>query len=296
MNNSLLRTYLAVLSCGSFSAAATSLGISQPAVTMQIQNLEEEVGHPLLDRKYRRLTLTEAGQLLKDYAVRALGEEQGILAELASLSGEIGGELVVACSTTPGNYLIPGLLGGFLRQYPQIEPRLMVTSSQEVACAVDACEADLGILGARIRGHRIDYTICGHDELLLIAPPTLTTQGMGELALADLSGYPWIQRNSKSGTQKAIEELMSAQHLAPDDLNVLIELDNPEAIIGAVEGGLGIAIVSRCAAEKALWLGTVAELPVQSRPWNRELYLARPHKAPTRAADAFATYLLEHPL
>jgi DNA-binding transcriptional LysR family regulator len=296
MNNNLLKTYLAVLSCGSFSAAATSLGISQPAVTMQIQNLEEELGQSLVDRKYRHLTLTEAGQILKDYAEHALDEEQEIISELAALSGEVAGALTIACSTTPGNYLVPGLLGGFLRQYPQVRPHLLVTGSAEVARMVDGGEVDLGILGAQIKGHRIDYFVCGHDELVPIAPPTLSSETPEETSLADLREYPWVQRNAKSGTQRSIEKILSAEMLSSNDLNSLIELDNPEAIIGAVEGGLGLAIVSRCAAEKALWLGTVTELPVLSRPWGRELYLARPHQTLKRSADAFATYLLEHPL
>ena len=291
MNNTLLKTYLAVLNCGSFSAAATSLGISQPAVTMQIHNLEEELGYNLLDRRYRRITLTEAGQLLKKYAEHALNEEQSILIDLAALSDEVSGELTIACSTTPGNYLIPGVLGGFLRQFPHVSPRLIVSDSREVARAVDACEADLGIMGARVKGLRIDYQICGHDELVPIAPPTSRTEALAGLTLADLRGYPWIQRGAHSGTQMAVNELLTAQKVSPDDLRCLIELDNPEAIIGAVEGGLGIAIVSRSAAEKALWLGTVVELPIQSRPWKRRLYLARPRMTPTRAADAFVTYL-----
>ena len=293
MNNTLLKTYLAVLSCGSFSSAATFLGISQPAVTMQIHNLEEELGYNLLDRRYRRITLTEAGQLLKDYAERALDEEQNILTDLAALSEEVSGTLTIACSTTPGNYLVPGLLGEFLRQYPLVKPRLIISSSQEVARTIDACEADLGITGAQVKGYRIDYTLCGHDELVPIAPPTSRIETLSDLPLSDLRSWPWILRNTESGTQMAIRELMTDQKVSPDDLHCLLELDSPEAIIGAVEGGLGVAIVSRSAAEKALWLGTVVELPVSSRPWKRGLYLARPRMTPTRAAEAFATYLGE---
>jgi len=296
LNNSLLKTYLAVLDCGSFSAAAASLGISQPAVTMQIHNLEEELGYNLLDRRYRRITLTEAGQLLKSYADHVLGEEQHVLADLAALSEEVSGDLTIACSTTPGNYLIPGLLGGFLQQFPRVNPHLVVSSSQEAARAVDACEADLGITGARFKGQRVDFKICGHDELIPIAPPTSRVEALTTLSLADLRTYPWIKRNADSGTQMAINELLLSEKVSPDELNCLIELDNPEAVIGAVEGGLGIAIVSRSAAEKALWLGTVAELPVQSRPWKRRLYLARPRMTPTRAADAFVAYLNEQHL
>ncbi len=291
MNNNLLKTYLAVLDSGSFSAAATTLGISQPAVTMQIHNLEEEIGAPLLDRHYRRLALTEAGRLLQSYAEQALSEERDVITRIAALSEEVSGSLRIACSTTPGNYLIPGLLGGFLRQYPQVDIRLDVSNSQEVARAIDDCEADLGITGAKIKGYRIDFKACGHDELIPIAPPTSRAETLTSLSLSDLTPYPWIQRSPRSGTQMAINNILAAQDISPGDLNCLIELDDPEAIIGAVEGGLGIAIVSRSAAEKALWLGTVIELPVQSRPWKRRFYLARPHTAPTRAADAFASYL-----
>ncbi|MCL2654471.1 MAG: LysR family transcriptional regulator [Coriobacteriia bacterium] len=294
MNNTLLKTYLAVLSCGSFSSAATFLGISQPAVTMQIHNLEEELGYNLLDRQYRRITLTEAGKLLRDYAERVLDEEQSILTDLAALSEEVSGTLTVACSTTPGNYLIPGLLGEFLRLYPAVSPRLIISSSQEVARVIDACEADLGVTGAQVRGYRIDYSVCGHDELIPIAPPTSRIETLTDLSLSDLRSWPWIMRTTESGTQLAIRELLTSQKISPDDLRYLIELDSPEAIINAVEGGLGIAIVSRSAAEKALWLGTAVELPVRSRPWTRNLYLARPRMTPTRAAEAFATYLCEH--
>jgi len=294
LNNGLLKTYLTVIDCGSFSAAAKHLGISQPAVTMQIHSLEEELGFSLLDRKYRRITLTEAGHMMKTYAKKALAEEQGVLSDLAALSGEISGTLSIASSTTPGNYLIPGMLGNFLQQYPQVRCRLTISGSQEVAHSVDACEVDLGITGAKIRGYRIDYKACGHDELVPIAPPTFRAKTLTEdLTLEDLCSYPWIKRSGDSGTQQTIRELMLANHVSPEDLNYVVELDNAEAIIGAVEGGLGVAIVSRSAAEKALWLGTVIELSVQSRPWRRRFYLARPRMTLTRAAEAFADYLLK---
>jgi DNA-binding transcriptional LysR family regulator len=294
MNNNLLTTFLTVIERGSFSAAAKHLNISQPAVTLHIQSLEEELGQSLLDRRYRRITLTEAGQLLVPYAQKVLLDEQDIFADMAALSGEVAGTLTIASSTTPGDYLIPELLGGFLQRYPRVRPQLMITSSQEAARAVDACEANIGITGARIKGYRVDYSACGHDELIPIAAPTSVPGMATHLKVSDLAAWPWVMRGGNSGTQQQIQKILADNHVPYENLNCIVELGNAEAIIGAVEGGLGIAIVSKSAAEKALWLGTVVELPVLSRPWKRRFYLARPRMTLTHAANAFAEYLHEN--
>ena len=154
MNISQLRTFLAVIECGSFSEAAKALGISQPAVTMQVQSLESDLGVTLLDRRYRRIDLTEAGRLLEPHARRTLAEVDSARDEIEQLSGEVGGRLEIAASTTPGAYVVPRLLGAFVSAYPSVSVTVTVHDTAGVVAAVEEGRAHLGVAGAVVEGRQ----------------------------------------------------------------------------------------------------------------------------------------------
>ena len=183
MNISQLRTFVTVVERGSFSAAAREMGISQPAVTMQIQALEADAGATLLDRRYRRIDLTEAGRTLLPYAHRVLAEVESAREDIAALSGAVSGHLSIAASTTPGVYVIPRLLGAFLGEHPEVHVTITVHDTAEVAEAIQAGRADLGVTGAIVKGSRAAYAEIGQDELLVIcAPGSPFSRGAGGIA------------------------------------------------------------------------------------------------------------------
>lgn len=291
MNISQLTAFLAVVDHGSFSEAARILGISQPAVTMQVQALESDVGATLLDRRYRRVDLTEAGRMLVPHARRVLAELDEARDELEELSGTVTGRLTIAASTTPGQYVLPPMLGPFLRENAEVGVGLVIADTAHVVEDVEEGRAHLGMVGAKVRGTRAIYEEAGTDELVLIAEPSSALVGRDGLMLSDVSDQPFVMREPGSGTRQVTETVLRNEGIDPGDLHVVTELGTGEAIVRAVEGGLGVAVVSRWVAEKALRLGTVAEVNVGGFPVSRPFYLVLPRGSTTRATTAFLTYL-----
>ncbi|HET6351447.1 MAG TPA: selenium metabolism-associated LysR family transcriptional regulator [Coriobacteriia bacterium] len=293
MNIAQLRAFVAVVDQGSFSGAARELAISQPAVTMQLQALESDVGATLLDRRYRRIDLTEAGRVLLPHARTMLEQVRTARDEIAALSGSVTGHLHVAASTTPGVYVVPALLGRFNDAFPEVRVSVSVHDSSDVVSTVERGEAQLGITGALVKGRHVRFEQIAGDEIILIAPPTSPLARRRNLTMEDLAEERWIFREQGSGTRQVADSILVAHGLDPADVNVVVELGTGEALVSAVEGGLGIAIVSKLVAARALQAGSVVEARVAGLPAARPFYAVLPKGTPTRAAEAFNGYLSE---
>lgn len=280
-----------VVEHGSFSAAARVMGLSQPAVTMQVQALEADLGVTLLDRKYRKVELTEAGRTLLPLAQRMLADLESARIAIAELSDTVTGRLVLAASTTPGQYVLPRLLGRFCAQNPEVGVSLRVMDSAEVVEAVSSGEAHLGMTGASIPGAKAHFEERGSDDLLMICPPDHRFASAGSLSIEQVVEEAFIMREAGSGTRQVTERVFRASGIDPDDLRVVMELGTSESLVTAVEGGLGLAVVSDWVARKALELGSVARVPVGQFPVSRPLFVVTPRTTMTRAALAFSTYL-----
>lgn len=290
MNIQQLRTFVTVVDCGSFSAASRVLKISQPAVTMQIQALEGELGSALLERRYRRVDLTEAGRVLLPVAQRVLAELQATREEITGLEGQVTGHLVIAASTTPGVYVVPKLVGGFLAEHPRVELTLLVADSADVVRRVAEGEAGIGVTGAELKGGRVDFERVGADELIAIAPPASPLIGK-RLSLGQLAAGRLVMREPGSGTRQTTEALLADAGVDVDSLDVALELGTGEAVVTAVEGGLGVAVVSRLVAQRALALGSVVELDVDVFPAERPFYAVTPKGGASQSSRAFLGYL-----
>ncbi|MBC7265756.1 MAG: LysR family transcriptional regulator [Coriobacteriia bacterium] len=293
MNLQQLRTFVAVVEHGSFSEAARALGITQPAVTMQIQSLESELGVTLLDRRYRRVDLTEAGAALLPYARRVLEELEEARSEIETMSGRVTGHLEIAASTTPGQYVLPLQLGSFLKQYPEVSVSLRVYDTAEVVERVEQGDAHIGMTGAEVAGARVLQERLGRDDLVMVCPPEHPLADKHGIIMEDLVEEPFVMREAGSGTRMVAEEEMRRHGVDPQELDVVLELGTNEAVLSAVEGGLGIGVVSTWVADKALKLGTVTQIDVGGFPLRRPLYLVMPRTTPTRAAHALADFLRE---
>jgi DNA-binding transcriptional LysR family regulator len=291
MNVSQLRTFVEIVDRGSFSEAARSMGVSQPAVTMQIQGLEADLGATLLERRHRRVDLTEAGRSLLPTARKVLGELEGARAAIDGLSDTVGGHLELAVSTTPGQYILPRLLGSFLQAYPDVSVSLRVYDSADVVARVESGEAHLGMTGAKLPHAKADFERMGTDDLLMVCPPGSPLAGRTNLTLAQVAEHPFIVRESGSGTRLVFEKALKDGGVDPADLEVVMELGTSEAIVNAVEGGMGVGVVSHWMADKALALGTVAKVDAPGFPVSRPFYAVLPRGARSRAADALLAHL-----
>jgi DNA-binding transcriptional LysR family regulator len=286
-----LKAFVAVVDAGSFSGAARELGLSQPAVTMQIQALEADLGATLLDRGYRNTVPTETGSALLPHACAVLTEIEAARTELEALGDTVGGHLVVAASTTPGQYVLPRVLGRFLGTYPEVRVTLNIVDSVAVSLAVESARAAIGVAGAEIRDSRTSQEPVGTDEIVIIAPPAHPV--LHDPTPEILAAQHWVMREEGSGTRMVAERALREARLIASDLDVVLELGTNEAIVNAVEGGLGIAPVSRWAADRAMALGTIVTVPVSGFPARRPFFLVTPHGSMPRAAQAFADYLKE---
>jgi DNA-binding transcriptional LysR family regulator len=289
MNLSQLRAFVTAVEHGSFSAAGRALSVSQPAVTKQIQSLESDLDATLFDRHYRRVELTEQGQALLPHARKILDSLEKARAAVDRVSDQVTGRLTVAASTTPGQYALPRILGAFSDTFPDVGIQLMVADTADVVAAVESRDADLGMTGARIRGAGVEFEELGSDRLVMIAPPGLAVSPNARLE--DVLEQPFIIREEGSGTRMVTEEALDAANVDPADLNVAIELGTSEAIVTAVEGGLGIGVVSSWAADKALELGTVKLVDLPRFPVDRPFWLVTPKARLSRAAEAFAEFM-----
>jgi DNA-binding transcriptional LysR family regulator len=291
VNISQLRAFVEVVERSSFSAAARALGVSQPAVTMQIQGLESDLGATLLERRYRKVELTEAGRALLPTARSVLSRLDATRAEIGQLSDVVGGHLELAVSTTPGQYILPRLLGSFLREYPDVTVSLRVHDTAEVVQRVESGEAHFGMTGARLPRAKVVYEEMGVDHLLMVCPPDSPLAGRASVPLAEIAEHPFIVRESGSGTRMVFEQALRNGGVDPDDLNVVMELGTSEAIVNAIEGGMGVGAVSHWMADKALTLGTVAQIVAPQFPVTRPLYAVLPRGTRSHAVEALVAHL-----
>lgn len=293
MNLSQLRAFVMVVEHGSFSEAARAMDLSQPAVTMQVQALESDLGVALFDRGYRKVGLTESGKALLPHARAVLAELESARSDIDRVADVVSGPLELAASTAPGQYMLPRLLGAFLREHSEVSATLRVMDTAEVVRAVADGDAQLGMTGAEMKASRVSFEPLGADQLVLICPPGHGLSDRVGITLADLADAPFVMRERGSGTRMVAEDVLRAGGLGPAELRVAMELGTSEAIVSAVEGGMGLGVVSRRVAEKALALGTVAEVGAVGFPAERRFYVVLPKGGMARAAEAFLGYLRE---
>lgn len=292
MNLNQLRAFVAVVDRKSFSDAARALGVSQPAVTLQIQSLEHQLSTTLLQRRYKKVEMTESGRLLYPVAVSIIDHWVRLTEGLAALEGSIGGRLVIGASTTPGHYLLPRIVGGFKREHPQTAVLMEVADTQATLERLLAGDLDLAFVGEQPKDRRITSEAFATDDIIVVCPPDHPLANKRKpVPLEALTHEALIFREKGSATRRVVENHLAMHAIAASDLDVVLELGTSEAVVNAVESGLGIGVISRFAAEKSLALGTLAAAKVETLPIRRDLYLAMITKRPlSRTAEAFLSF------
>jgi DNA-binding transcriptional LysR family regulator len=275
MNLEDLRTLVSIVEHGSLSAAARVKGVSQPSVTKQVQRMEAELGLTLLVRGPKHpAELTPAGEQVVAFARETLSRLEALQRGLAAMKTVGRGTLVLAASTIPGEYLLPGLLSSFRAEYPQIQVEVTVTDTAEVVDRVLSDEADVGLIGSAIQrpGLRLERLV--GDEILLITPPKHPFSRRERVTIGELSGQAVILREAGSGTRRSVEAALAAAGLALPQAQVSLTLGSTQAILQAVEQGLGLGFVSARASAQAQADGHVACVRLAGVDLHRDLYLA----------------------
>ena len=294
MDTRQLAAFCAVVERKSFSQAAERLGVTQPAVSLQVRALETRLDTQLLDRSGRRVEPTEAGWRLYRGAQRMLQLEEQLLDQLAAEGdGAISGELSIGASTGPAAIVVPLLLGEFQRVNPAVRVALQVHDTQTVVQLVADRELELGIVGAARRHRAVQFELFMRDEVILACPPAHRFAGK-TIELDDLQGEPLIVMQEGAGVRAVVEDELRRLGTKLRDLDVTLELGLQESVRSAVQAGYGISFISRAAIERELAAGTLAEARVAGMDATREISLARgTGRVPTRAAQAFVEFARE---
>lgn len=294
MDTRQLAAFCAVVERKSFSQAAERLGVTQPAVSLQIRSLEQRLGRQLLDRSGRRVEPTEAGLRLYASAQRLLALEEHLLEELdADDEGEITGTFELGASTGPGGTVVPLLLCEFQQQHPDVRIRLTVSDTQTVIDRVAGRELELGIVGAGRRHRGVSFEPFFRDEVVLACSPAHRFAGK-TISLDDLKGEQLIVMQEGAGVRQVLEDELRKAGMRLRDLDVKLELGLQESVRSAVLAGHGIAFISRLAIESDLETGRVATARVRGLDPVREIFLARASgRSETRAARAFIAFTQE---
>ena len=294
MENFRLKVFRTVAEVMSFRKAAEVLHLSQPAVSQQIRALEEEARVRLFDRAGgdghgSQIALTEAGRVLLVYANRAAATMAEAERALAALNHEVTGELRLGASTTVAQYLLPRILGAFLKQYPHVRMSVVSGNTEEIAEAVAEEKVALGIIEGPPMRRDVKTEPMAPDELVLIVNPGHAwAQRTGGIPAAELATVPLLLRERGSGSRRVVERALKEAGLPLKSLKVAMELDSTEAIISGVEAELGAGFVSRWAVGKVLRLGSVKVVGVEGLEILRDFSFVR--LAGTEATGTAATF------
>jgi LysR family transcriptional regulator, transcriptional activator of the cysJI operon len=291
MDTRQLAAFCEVVERKSFSQAAERLGVTQPAVSLQVRSLEKRLGTKLLDRSGRRVEPTEAGQRLYRAAQRMLSIEGQLLEEVAGAGeGELRGELSIGASTGPGGTVVPVLLGEFQREHPDLSVALSISDTNHVIEQVAERELELGVVGAAPRHRGVLFEPFFRDEVILAVPPGHRFAGK-QVSLDDLRGERLIMMQEGAGVRHVIEDELRHAGVRLRDLDVRLELGLQESVKSAAAAGFGITFISRSGVEAELAAGTLASARVKGLEPAREISLVRPAgRSLTRAAEAFVEF------
>ena len=294
MDTRQLAAFCAVVERKSFSQAAERLGVTQPAVSLQVRSLEKRLGAQLLDRSGRRVEPTEAGARLYRGAQRLLALEEQLLEEVAGdVAGELAGELRLGASTGPAAVVVPLLLCEFQLENPAVKVALSVHDTHSVVELVAARELELGIVGAARRHRSVRFEPFFRDEVILTCPPAHPFAGR-TVTLDELRADRLILMQEGAGVRQIVDDELRAIGLRLRDLEVRLELGLQESVRSAVQAGYGVAFISRTAVETELAAGTLAAARVEGLEATREISLVRAAgRTPTRVADAFVAFARE---
>lgn len=292
MGNFRLKVFRAVAKHLNFRRAAEELCLTQPAVTLQIKALEQDLGVQLFDRSGAHIVLTPAGAMLLKYAGRIEKLEAETLAALAQFSGGQRGELRIGASLTIAQYILPHLLGAFQRQHPQVRPIVTTCNTEQVLEALVAHEVEVGFIEGPTMRRDVRTEAFLEDELVLMAPPAHEWSERGYVDPEELTHERLLLRERGSGTRRVVELALQKAGLKLKHLNLGMEFDSSEGIITAVEAGLGVGFASLWSINKELQAGSLRVVPIRGIQIKRPLSLAHPlGQEPQGIALAFFNFM-----
>lgn len=272
MNFHQLHIFYTVAEKGSFSAAAQALHMTQPAVTMQIQSLEDYFGTKLLHRSTKKIELSEAGRTLLPHAKRSVELVRQTDEAMSAFTQKLQGRLQLGASLTIGEYVLPRMLGPFARQYPDISIVMKVMNTTQIMDEILKHQLNFGLIEAPVNHPDMIVEPVMQDELKLIVPAGHDLAGRGKVNLEEVMNYPFVLREEGSGTRQVMEGQLKKKKIDPSDMNVVMELGSTGAVKSAVEAGVGITMLSPSSVQHELALGLVHIVDIRGLEFKRQFY------------------------
>ena len=260
-----LQVFYTVAKQLSFTKAAEQLFMTQPAVTFQVKQLEEQYSTRLFERNHGRIALTPAGRIVMDYAERVLALNEEMDTRVAELTGAVTGPLLLGASMTIAEYILPKILGEFKAEHPEVQTHLTVANSETIVSRVADHALDVGLIESPSYLATLQNEICCDDELVVMCAPEHPLAKRKTVRAQELAALPWVRREVGSGTREFTDNYLRECGVTPEDLEVIMELGSPEAIKGVVETGIAIAVLSRATVVKELVLGSLVAVPLTPR-------------------------------
>jgi DNA-binding transcriptional LysR family regulator len=289
-----LEAFCNVVELKSFTLAAKEMLLSQPTISEHIRYLEEELDQKLLERQAREITVTPVGAVFYEYAQKILRTKDEAIQVVRQYSGRLVGNVILGCSTIPGTYIVPPLVGQFHKQYKAIKTTLRIGSSRIIAEEVLHGKVEFGVVGAKWNEAGLTWNRFFSDELTVIMHPEHKWTAKREVSLAELFEEPFVLRERESGTRKVIAQILTKNGYREQNLQSVAEIGSTAAVKEAVKAGVGVAILSKRAAVDEIQCGRLASVAIKGQPLKRPFYLIRrKNRELSPVASAFQDFLKE---
>jgi DNA-binding transcriptional LysR family regulator len=296
MEDHKLKVFCTVAETKSFSKTSEIIHLTQPAVSLQIQVLEEKYETKLFDRSSSTVTLTPAGETLYKYAKEILTLYTSAEKAIGKQTGLVKGSLSIGAGSNIGNFILPTLITEFKRIHPKIKIYLLVNNSKRVIELLNAGNIDLGLVEGDVSRQKMIVKKLLSDELLLIVSPEHHWAKKKEVSISELAKEPFILREPGSGTRQMIEKFLARHDITLHDLKISAILGSTEAIKDAVENGLGISIISRWAVRKENRYGTLHLLSIKEEKMVRDFSLImNKNSVSSNSLEEFVSFLKAYP-
>lgn len=281
-----LEFFVSVIEEGSFSKAADRVFRTQPAVSIAVRRLEEEIGAPLLDRAQKTPTLTEAGRIVYDYAQRIIALRDQALGTVAELRALERGRVRIGANESTSLYFLPEIILAFRERHPKVKVEIFRHISERLPREVLDRNVDFALMASEPSDRDIEAFPVLKDELVLIMSPKHPLARRDSVAVKELGGESFLAHNVKTASRLKVIETFAKYHTP---LNITLELATVETIKRFVQKKIGLAFVPRMCVSEELERGTLATIPVRGLTYNRTIWAA--HRRGVTFSHAAASFL-----
>lgn len=291
-----MKVFCTVAETKSFSKTSEIVHLTQPAVSLQIQALEEHYETKLFDRTSNSITLSPTGEVLYKYAKYILALYASAEKEIGKITGYTKGSVTIGASTTIGNHILPNVILSFKKIYPKVRINVYIENTKKIMDLLNTGTIELGLVEGEMSKYKVTLEPIIQDELFVIVSPQHPWAKRKTISIAELSKEPFIFREEGSGTRQVTEKYFSSHGLKMRDVHLTITLGSTESIKEAVESGIGVSIVSKWVARKEVKYGSLIMLGIKEGKMVRNFNLVMNKNAIlSHAVAEFVAFIKTYP-